>query len=63
MVQVSVTIKGLRKDRSTYEVKGVVPISKMGITAPNLPLDADTPTRNRRAKQMVLDQIPDGGMV
>ena len=34
VVQVPVTIKGLRKDRSTYEIKGVVPIAKMGMTAP-----------------------------
>ena len=63
VVQVPVTIKGVRTDRSTYEVKGVVPIAKMGMTAPNLALDADTPTRNRRAKQMVLDQIPDDGVI
>jgi hypothetical protein len=63
VVQVPVTIKGLRKDRSTYEIKGVVPISKMGIAAPNMAIDADTPTRNRRAKQMVLDQIPEGGVI
>ena len=62
-MQVPVTIRGLRKDRSTYEIKGVVPISKMGIAAPSLPLDADTPTRNRRAKQMILDQIPDDGVI
>ena len=61
VVQVPVTIHGLRKDRSTYEIKGVVPVAKMGITAPSLPLDADTPTRNRRAKQLVLDQIPADG--
>ena len=63
VVQVPDTIKGQRKDRSTYEIKGVVPIAKMGITAPNLQLDADTPTRNRRAKRMILDQIPADGVI
>ena len=63
VVQVPVIIKGMRKDRTTYEIKGVVPISKMGVKAPTLAIDAHTPTRNRKAKQMVLDQIPEDGVI
>ena len=63
VVQVPVVIKGIRKDRSTYSIKGVVPISKMGIKAPELAIYAHTPTRIRKAKQFVMDQIPEGGVI
>ena len=62
-MQVPVTIKGIRKDRTTYSIKGVVPINKMGVKATEIALDTDTPTRNRRAKQIFLDQIPEDGVI
>ena len=55
VVQVPVTIKGICKDRSTYEIRGLVPINKMCVKAPELAIDAHTPTRNRKAKQLVMD--------
>ena len=59
VVQEPATIKGVRKDRAIDEFKCLVSISKVGIKAPELSLDADTNTRNRRAKALVQNQIPE----
>ena len=63
VVKVPVIIRGRRKDRSRYEIKGLLPIERAGITAPELPIDASTPTRNRKARELVEQQIPANGII
>jgi len=53
VVQIPVTIKGKRKDGSYYNIKSMLPVSKMGVDRVEMPLNLTAEQRNSKIKEIV----------
>ena len=64
VVQIPVSIRGLRKDGTTsYTVKSHLPIEKLGLTTATLPMSLSQLERDRRIKEMITDDLPLSGVI
>ena len=63
MVHVPVTTEGLRQNGTTYETKAVVPVERTNIIKPSIALNTQEEERDGLIKQMVLDEIPENGVI
>ena len=63
VVNVPVIIRGTPPDGRTYTKRASVPISKLGISSPNIALEPTMAQRLRKVKQLVLDQLPKDGPI
>ena len=61
-VHIPVIIKGSRKDGTAYKVKSHINIKKLGLGPKSTPLDMSSPKRIALVKEMVVAELPDGGM-
>ena len=62
VVHIPVTIRGLRKNGTTYETKAVVPVERTNVTKPSIALNTHEDERDGLIKQLVLDEIPEDGV-
>jgi len=62
VVQVPVIIDGTRKNGTTYTAHSHLPVERLGLTSQTLPLNLSASEQDRKLKQMILLQLPDGAL-